>query len=167
MTFQITFKNAWTYEPKNPNVRLPVSSLPKDGKGHIHGRLEIIVAGRPLPYLGYFGPDDVCMNEWIKELSEAAAKLKSADNSEHVYHDCEQGQPTFRFERCGNLVFISIITSEFSGAKGLPDWQMVECRLDGFLSAVSTFETQFRKLVLSESPVGGKLWLKSVMKQWA
>jgi len=160
-----TFNDAWTYAPTDANRHLPISALPEDGLGHIHGRLEIRIAGRKLPCLGYGGEDDVCMGDWLVELHNAASTLSAEDPAEYVYDEGEQGQPAFAFVRRQELVMVSIRDSAISDGVGLPDWQEVECRLTDFVAAVQQLETEFSQLVLAESPAGGKLWLERIHSQ--
>lgn len=68
-TIRLSFRDLWTYG-EDTATRLPLRSL-GGGYGHIHGRLDFEVGGRLLPHLGYFGPDDVCFGEWLRELQTA------------------------------------------------------------------------------------------------
>src|SRR5688500_1328686 len=108
MSFSITFSELWTYATADTEHRLPVSTLPDDGAAHIHGRLEILVGGRAVPHLGYWGPNDVCMGQWLHVLRDAVKALSAASISEYTYDEGEQGQPAFRWSRIDDKVFISI-----------------------------------------------------------
>lgn len=79
MSASIRFDHLFTYAVEEPQVRLPISFL-SDGSGHIHGELAIhhIGGGNPLPSLGYFGPDDVCLNTWTQELHAIEEALSKA-----------------------------------------------------------------------------------------
>ena len=156
VTVTIAFDNARIYPDVDNDRNLPISMLPGDGRRHIHGRLEIRIAGRELPCLG---GDDVCMDLWLVELHNAASALSAEDPAEYIYDEGEQGQPAFAFVRRKDLVLVSIRdseVSEHSGGYGLPDWQEVECRLSDFVAAVQQLETEFSQLVLAASPAGGK-----------
>jgi len=56
------------------NDRKPLSDLALDR--HVHGGLRLEIGGRLVPYLGYWGPDDVCFGEWVNELWLAAKALR-------------------------------------------------------------------------------------------
>jgi hypothetical protein len=157
-SFSISISDLWTYNVKNVNKRLSLNYLPENGLAHIHGRLEIYVAGRLLPYLGYFGPDDVCFGSWTEVLIGARNELASADNSEFEYDEGEQGQPIFKFSREGSSIFVSIVESHEH--PGDPDWQRVECSLEDLISAIDAYLKLLEKTVSSASPVGGRNWLK-------
>jgi hypothetical protein len=163
MAFTISFGELWTYAAEQSGQRLPVSELPADGWGHIHGRLEILVNGRVLPGLGFFGPTDVCFNEWLRELLAAAATLKSADSCEYIYDEGEQGQPAYLFARRGAALLVSVVDSEISGGQADPDWQNEECDFTEFANEVARFESSFREQLLSQAPAGGAAWLRNVL----
>src|SRR5437879_1289096 len=120
MSLAIQFGDLWTYSLSDTGTthRLPISKL-SEGLGHVHGRLEITIDDRPLPFLGYCGPSDVCFNEWVHELVEASGTLQATDPGRYVYDEGEEGQPAFQFVRMGDSVFVSVIASELSGAPAL------------------------------------------------
>jgi len=167
MSVQIEFGDLWTYDATETQKRRPLSSLPESGAGHIHGRLTITVNSRKLPYLGYFGPDDVCFNEWLKELHFAKKTLTSDDPSKYIYDEGEQGQPAFLFERKGDRLFLSIIDSEMSGAPGDDGWKNEEVGLSEFTFAVSKFEESFQHEVLAQNRRAAHNWLSNVIGQRA
>jgi hypothetical protein len=162
-SFSISLSNLWTYRIDNTSKRLPVKALPANGGGHIHGRLEIKVAGRLLPFLGYFDKDDVCIGEWTQVLMSAREELLSANHAEFEYDEGEQGQPMFRFVREGPSVFISIVDSPSSDQPGIPDWQQIECSFNDFITAIDSYLVLLEKMVSSLSPIGGRNWLKGNM----
>ena len=163
MTFTISFGELWTYAAGDSQQRLPVSLLPANGRDHIHGRLEILVNGRALPSLGFWGPTDVCFNEWFRELLAAAATLKSSDSCEYIYDEGEQGQPAYLFARRGPALFVSVVDSEISDGQAHPDWQKEECGFNDFMNEVTKFESSFREQLLSQARVGGAAWLRNVL----
>src|SRR5690606_24049539 len=109
-SFEIDFANLWTYEGDSSDERLPLSQLSESG-GHIHGLLQIKVNGTVLPRLGFFGPDDVCFNEWVFTLRSALRELSDSTSTSYTYGEGEQGQPAFLFERDGDAAFLSIVAS--------------------------------------------------------
>jgi len=86
------------------NDRKPLTELTLDR--HVHGGLRLEINGRLVPYLGYWGPDDVCFGEWVNELWRAAQALRDS-GGRHVYDEGEQGQPAFVFEREGDRGFLA------------------------------------------------------------
>jgi hypothetical protein len=96
---------------------------------HIHGELAIIVDGARLPHLGFFGPRDVCVGTWLRELTMARGKIAAGDSACHVFDEGEQGQPAFRFQRDGDRVDISIVDSKISDGVGDPEWGTKSCTL--------------------------------------
>ena len=45
-------------------------------------------------FLGFWGPDDVCFNDWAHVLQEAATVLGTSDPAEYTFDEGEQGQRT-------------------------------------------------------------------------
>jgi hypothetical protein len=148
MTLAITFGSLWTYAPLSSDDRLPLALL-SDENTHVHGLLRIAVGERVLPRLGYFGSDDVCFNEWVRELSEASGTLLASDPASHVYDEMEEGQPAFHFDRIGDQVFVSV--RESIAGEGDPTWERVPCRLDDFVDAASRFLVEFRQALLAQA----------------
>jgi hypothetical protein len=159
-SFRVSFKDLWVLGQSVPGgKRLPLARLDDKYRTHIHGELRIEVAGRVFPHLGYRGPDDVCFNEWARELSEAARILSGSDGATHVYDEGEQGQPAFRFQREGAQVFVSIIDSSLSDGQANPAWQRIPCRLTAFVAGVSSFLDELKAVVERDAPeCMGKIW---------
>jgi hypothetical protein len=112
---RITVGDLWTYAVSDSGgtARQPLSNLGgRKNAGHVHGRLTITVADRIVPHLGYFGPDDVCLGEWLVELCGAVNALAHGQ-SEYLFDEGEQGQPAFKFERRGPEVVFSIVESDW------------------------------------------------------
>src|SRR5438128_1587274 len=105
LTIEIYFQAPWlsATAPDVKTRKLPLSKL-TSLDDHIHGTLAIVVGGKPLPMLGYFGPSDACLGDWAAELSRAARVLSSGDPASYVYDEGEQGQPAFVFQRKGETV---------------------------------------------------------------
>jgi hypothetical protein len=138
------------------NDRRPLSALAPDS--HVHGGLRLEFAGRLVPYLGYWGPDDVCFGQWLGELVQAAAAV-SQPGGRHVFDEGEQGQPAFVFERDGDRGFFSIAASELSGSDGDPDWQRVEFPPAEFVAAVAGLRASFAAELRAASPGAAEAWL--------
>lgn len=138
------------------NDRHPLFALAANS--HVHGGLRLEFAGRLVPYLGYWGPDDVCFSQWLGELSQAAAAM-GQPGGRHVFDEGEQGQPAFVFERDGDCGFFSIAASELSGADADPDWQRVEFLLAEFVAAVTDLQASFATDLRAASPTEAEAWL--------
>jgi hypothetical protein len=160
-SFEIRFSELWTYESGKSSERLPLARL-SDRGGHVHGRLEIEVNGLSLPYLGYFGPDDVCFNEWVFQMHSALSTLRSAPRISYTYDEGEQGQPAFLFERDAHALHISIIDSELSDGEAHPDWQRVPCSFPEFEHSAATFLTDFRQHLCTVAPQFAAEWWSRV-----
>jgi hypothetical protein len=150
VTAEIRFGSLWTYALGSTDTRVALAHL-SDENTHVHGLLEVLVGGRALPCLGFFGPDDVCFNDWVHELAHAARTVVASDPAAHVFDEGEQGQPAFHFERAGGNVFVSVRKSQISDRHGDPTWERVPCALDDFVAAVSRFIGEFRETLAAQA----------------
>jgi len=157
MSAIISFSELFTYAVDDSSIRLPLNALAASA-GHIHGFLKLEISGRVLPHMGFFGPDDVCFNTWIEELSHVVRELGAKDTATYIFDEGEQGQPAFTFKRNGSLLRISVVGSPLSGANGDPSYQDVSCQWPEFLAAVSSFFASFRAALLAQSPRVGQTW---------
>jgi hypothetical protein len=164
MSLAIKFSELWTCSAADTEQKLPLSALPEDGAGHIHGRLEILVAGKALPHLGYRGPTDVCFGEWLQVLRDTVAALRSSSKAEYTYDEGEQGQPAFQWVRNDDTLLLSIVDSVLSDGTADPAWQDIACSFEGFTQEVAKFEASFRAALLSDAPVGGPAWFKKNLR---
>jgi hypothetical protein len=137
--------------------RLPLSALTVDD--HIHGGLRLMIGGRLVPSLGYFGPDDVCFNTWLEELWSASHAFESSANARYVFDEGEQGQPAFVFERIGDRAYFTIADAEFSGGKADPNWQRVEFSHEEFLAEHARFRDTFLAALRAEAPTTADSWI--------
>lgn len=156
---RISFSNLWTHADE-PGERAPLSELERDGEiGHIHGLLTIEIAGRSVPQLGFFGPDDVCFDTWVVELCNVVNTLAHSP-AEYTFDEGEQGQPAFKFERQGPEVAFSIVESSFSGTGGDADaeWQDVRFSYEEFRAVVVVFLDELRKQLRAQVPVEADRW---------
>lgn len=124
--------------------RLPLSELTDES--HIHGGLRLEIAGRRVPHMGCWSPEDVCFDDWLEELRQASRCL-AVVGGRHVFDEGEQGQPAFLFERDGQWGYFSIVASGISGAQGDPDWQRVRFAPADFVVAFETFRLAFVALL--------------------
>jgi hypothetical protein len=150
----------WTYAVTGGGgtVRQPLTSLGSpENAGHVHGRLTIMVVGRLLPYLGHLGPDDVCLDTWVVELCRVVNDLAMTPST-YVFDEGEQGQPAFRFERCGHEVAISIVDSDVSDGEADHDWQDVRCDYGALRDAVAGFLQEQRRNLRNQAPHEAERW---------
>ena len=151
MSFVIHFDELFI--PGQDCERLALTLL-DDDHSHIHGGLRIVIDGRPMPYLGFFGPDDVCLNDWVNVLFEATKRLQSDVAASYVFDECEQGQPVFEFQRNRDQVLVSVINSELGDGLGDQNWQHVTCEMKEFVAEVNQFLSELKVAV--EIEAGGK-----------
>ena len=144
--------------PDESDDELSLASL-RTVDDHIHGRLVVVVDGTPVPHIGFFGPSDVCIGDWVHEMSEARRVLASAEDSCHVFDEGEQGQPAFRFRRVGDRIEVSIVDS-VSGAGGDPEWGTHSCTASDFDSGISSFVRQLATDLERSSPGIGRSWVE-------
>ena len=161
-TVRITLSEPWTSSWAADDVRPDLSALSHGPGAHFHASLVIAVAGRNVPRLGFWGPNDVCVGTWIGVLAELASALGGADPSRYVFDEGEQGQPAFIFEREGPNVFVSVSRSELSGADGDGTWQRVKCSVDDLCQAIEAFLAEAHDHVVHAAPQGGPEWWVSV-----
>ena len=151
MSVSIRFESLFTYTAESSRVRLPLSNL-ADGGDHIHGALSIHIAGKPLPSLGFFGPDDVCLNTWTEELHAIKEALSNKQEAIYVFDEGEQGQPAYEFRRDGDLLYVSVVESRISGTQGDPSYQQISCLWSDFLLSVRTYRSKLQATLQSEVP---------------
>lgn len=157
MSAQISFSKLFTYHVGDPSQRLRLSELADEGE-HIHGLFELAIAGRALPRMGFFGPDDVCFNTWIEELLRATQALAASEVSVYTFDEGEQGQPAFVFNREGETLYVSVVDSALSGAAGDASYQNIDCSWDEFRSAVTVFASNFHDMLRHECPLVAEEW---------
>lgn len=163
-SFAIEFANLWTYEAGSSDERLPLNQLSESGN-HIHGLLQIKINGNLLPRLGFFGPDDVCFNEWVFELRSALRELRGSTSTSYIYDEGEQGQPAFLFERDDDVAFVSIVASQLSDAEADPEWQRVQFSFSEFEREVEDFLSRLRGHIEIESSEFGERWWAQVTER--
>jgi hypothetical protein len=138
------------------NDRQPLFRLAADS--HIHGGLRMEIAGRLVPYLGFWGPDDVCFDQWLGELWQVARAM-GQPGGRHVFDEGEQGQPAFVFHRDGNRGFFTIAASGISDGPADADWQRVEFSPADFIAAHQRFRASFVAELRAAAPGAADAWL--------
>jgi len=160
-TVEMTVSAMWTGEYHDRRL---VSEVDDDQNSHIHGKLVIVIAGRTLPHLGFFGIDDVCLNDWVEELCLAVQVLGSSKVCEHVFDEGEQGQPAFRFRRDGERVLVSVIDSKISCGRRDATWTDVVCDAQDFIGAANQVLESIRQEVCHVAGEAGDTWWASVYR---
>lgn len=143
--------------------RLPLSGL--DDNSHIHGELSIEIGGRSVPYMGYFGADDVCFSTWIDELDNVAKTFESGEIGSYIFDEGEQGQPAYLFEKDGARCFLSIVDSAITKQQGDDEWQRVDFWSDDFLTQYKNFRTSFIDELKNAAPETYEKWWKTFVRQ--
>jgi hypothetical protein len=138
----------------------PLSALTADER-HVHGLLTIVVGGRDLPGLGYFGSDDVCLADWLQELASVARVFQSSETGRHTFDEGEQGQPAFVFEREGDRGFVTVADSEISDGRGDPDWHRVAFHADELVREVQQLGLRLRDHLRVACPDAADAWLSN------
>lgn len=157
---RIFAKDLWTTgdDAADGSAREPLSRLGAEGSaGHVHGTLTIEIGGKSVPHLGYWGPDDVCLDTWLVELCQAVNTLRVA-GADYTFDEGEQGQPAFKFERRGEDVALSIVASALSGAAGDPAWQKVRFAYQDFHDEVRALLDHVRAQLRREAPGAWERW---------
>jgi hypothetical protein len=139
------------------NDRKPLSALTPES--HVHGGLRLEIAGRLVPCLGYWNPDDVCFAQWLEELRHAAEALRTP-GGRYTFDEGEQGQPAFVFERDGERGFFTIAASEISDGEAHSDWQRIEFSPSDFGAAHDRFRESFFAELRAAAPGPSEVWLR-------
>jgi hypothetical protein len=147
----------------NPR-RLPLVEL-DTSNAHIHGALLINIGNRSVPYMGYFGGNDVCFAQWIEELDKICHEFKDNDQGRYCFDEGEQGQPAFPFEREGEMMYLSIIDSALSDGEGDDDWQKVEFSYQEFMSEYEAFRKQFSAELHRSAPAVASEWIGKFLRR--
>ena len=151
---RIAFADGWTGSYAN---KASLERLGSEGHAHIHGRLEIQLGERPLPYLGYWGPDDVCLDTWLGVLLDLFNRTGTSKD-EFVFDEGEQGQPAFVFRRHGDQVGVSIEDSRISDGRGDPAWADVRCDRRQLRGEVRRFLAWLRDDLAARGPATRQWW---------
>jgi hypothetical protein len=157
---RISAVDLWTYHlaDTGDTEREPVSRLDhEENGGHVHATLTIEIGGRAVPHLGFFGPDDVCLNTWLVELCNVVNGL-AGPVGEYSFDDGEQGQPAFKFRRVGDEVALSIDESMLGRGPADPEWQDVRFPYGDFREAVLSFLEELRAELRRQAPETWERW---------
>lgn len=153
--FSMTYGALWVESTHDGRAGLEALQDPGD---HIHGEVEISIDGVLLPALGFFGPDDVCVNTWLAEIWQVVAHLSADEGTRYVFDEGEQGQTAYAFERSNDHLLLSVIDGA-GGGKADPAWQEVGTPFDEFVSQVGAFTSSLRTTLNNQAGDRGKAWL--------
>ncbi|AKV04297.1 hypothetical protein AKJ09_10960 [Labilithrix luteola] len=157
---RISVANLWTSRTADSGgtEREPLSRLgERRNSRHVHGTLTIEIAGRSVPHLGYFGPDDVCLNTWLVELCNVVNAL-AQPAGKYTFDEGEEGQPAFDFERVGDDVTFSIDDSLLADGAANPEWQRVRFPYQDLRASVRTLLDEIREELRREAPRAWEQW---------
>jgi hypothetical protein len=140
----------------------PLSTL-RSTDAHVHGELAIVVDGGRLPSLGFFGPRDVCIGQWLRVLTKARRTLVAGDSASYLFDEGEQGQPAFRFQRVGDRVDVSIVDSAISDGEGDPVWGTKSCTFAAFAAGIAAFLAELASALEEAAPGVGREWVSGAL----
>eukprot|EP00029_Vermamoeba_vermiformis_P006346 TRINITY_DN2460_c0_g1_i2.p1 TRINITY_DN2460_c0_g1~~TRINITY_DN2460_c0_g1_i2.p1 ORF type:complete len:119 (-),score=25.76 TRINITY_DN2460_c0_g1_i2:8-364(-) len=72
--------------------------------------------------MGFFGHDDVCYSDWIKDVFETLLERFDQDINDHFWDFCDQNKPAFDFKKEGPICKLSIVEGCCGGGPD-PRWQ--------------------------------------------
>lgn len=146
----------------SPDSKLPLTRL-RQAHNHIHGALHVRLGDRLLPRLGFWGPNDVCVGDWLVELHSAIRQLDASPEATFVFDEGEQGQPLFKFRRSAAQLFLSVEDSILSDGPGDPDWKDVPCDYEDFRMQVFRLSGELRSILEGEIGVDtANSWLQEI-----
>ncbi|CCH02251.1 hypothetical protein FAES_4251 [Fibrella aestuarina BUZ 2] len=117
---------------------------------HLHGSLEFKINQAVVPYMGYFGVSDVCLNIWLAELSKLILAYRQGEDT-YTIDECEQGQPAFQFDFQDGVGYLSIVES-ITEAEGDKDWQRIEFKMADLVAAYNQLKTAFLSDIAHTAP---------------
>jgi hypothetical protein len=146
------------------SVKIEFAKLQDKGRkpgnpySHIHGYLKLEIDGRSVPDMGYWGPDDVCFNQWIAVFASIRHAVQKGLPS-YKFDETEQGQPAFLFEvKPGSQIALSIVQSESGEGKDDPEWQQVTFSYAAFKAAFLEFKIHFLSEITRNAPGQLEYW---------
>lgn len=160
-TVEISFENLLVsgYGDEDESRRLPMSRLGLDENACVHGKIRLLIGGRLVPHMGFFGPDDVCLWEWLGNLREVETAFRADQNARVVVGGAEQGEPSFVWEREGEQGHLTLADSELrSGGVADAQWQKIPFLVSDFLAAYARFRAEAREFIVREAPHCGLEW---------
>jgi len=146
----------WVYRAMHQGKRLELSEL-AHVDAHLHGGLRLDIGGRAVPGLGYWGPGDVCIGMWGRELYLVRQVLSTSADGRHVFDEGEQGQPAYVFEKRGDTTVITLAASQVDG-EAVPEWQEVPCSTTQLLAAIDGLLRDLRSLLDQAIPGSAADW---------
>ncbi|GAB3951649.1 hypothetical protein GCM10028805_32200 [Spirosoma harenae] len=142
------------------NVQLDyriTQSLGDEEYSHLHGKLTFTIGDRIVPYMSYFGDEDVCYNEWLRELATVLIMAEEGEKA-YLYDEGEQGQPAYLFEFDGETAFLSIVDSPISEQEGDPDWQKVPFAIASLKAAYQALRSVYLREIKTRESDAHTYW---------
>ena len=143
------------------NHRLSLAAL--DMNSHVHGALLIKIQDRYVPYLGYWGMNDVCFSDWIGALENIYREFSHQETGSYIFDEGEPGQPAFLFEKAGDTVWLSIVDSQLSGGEADEDWQRMAFSYSEFVAQHEKFCEQFVSELKRAAPSTADQWIEKYL----
>jgi len=131
---------------------------------HIHGGLRILVQGRFVPRLGFWGPDDVCFSTWFEEFENIVQTFDESEAATYIFDEGEQSQPAYVFQKKGGHVFLSVADAAFSGGRADPEWQNVPFLYQDFKAQYQRMKADFLQELSRAAPHAKDEWLGIYLK---
>ncbi len=136
--------------------RLPMSRLDLDEHACVHGTIRLVIGGRRVPHMGLFGPDDVCLWDWLGHFYEVESAFRA--NARVVVDAADQNEPAFVWERQEETGFLTIAACAWSGGVADLEWQRSPFLTSDFLTAHTKFRLEAREFIVREAPHCGLEW---------
>lgn len=134
-----------------------------DHFSHVHGHLQMIIDGKVVPAMGYFGEEDVCLNAWFNLLGTIVRNFESGKDTGYTYDEGEQGQPAFQFVLIKpNEIAFSIVDSAISDGGGIKKWRNKTFPLADLKKGYQKVAEQFLKEVAAKAPAQLPHWKKII-----
>lgn len=143
------------------NHRLSLAAL--DINSQVYGALLLKIQGRYVPYMGYWGMNDVCFSDWIGVLENVYREFSNKDTGSYIFDEGEQGQPAFLFEKAGDTMCLSIVDSQLSDGEADEDWQRVAFSYGEFAVQYEKFYEQFVSELKRAAPSSADPWIEKYL----
>lgn len=162
-TVEISFENLLVCgngddDDEDASGRLPMSRLGLDEHACVHGTIRLLIGGRAVPHMGFFGPDDVCLWDWLAHFHEVESAFRTQAEARVFVDAADQSEPAFVWERELETGFLTIAACEWSGGVADAQWQRTPFLVCDFLAAHAKFRFEAREFILREAPHCGQEW---------
>ena len=86
--------------------------------------------------------------------------MDANEESRYTFDEGEQGQPAYLFVREGEVLYVSVVDSELSGASGNANYQQVSCAWRAFREATAEYLKALRRELDQEVPGFAPTWFE-------